>query len=120
MASAVNLTDQLEAGLRAASLRSKVIANNIANIDTPGYKRQAVQFEKLLAEAMTDGSEVDVREITPEVFEPRTTETDSTGNDVNIDEEIGEMVKNSTRYKTYMRVLIKTYQQMEQAMRTEM
>ena len=35
-------------GLNAAQLRSKTIANNIANINTPNYKRKYVKFEETL------------------------------------------------------------------------
>lgn len=36
----------------AAWLRNETIANNIANYDTPGYKRQDVDFEDALKEAL--------------------------------------------------------------------
>ena len=45
----------LERSLDAATLRQKVIANNIANVDTPFFKRSVVQFEDLLQSEM-DGS----------------------------------------------------------------
>ena len=35
----------LEKALAGSSLRHKVISNNIANINTPGYKRMEVSFE---------------------------------------------------------------------------
>ena len=36
----------------AAWTRNDVLANNIANMDTPGYKRQDVDFESQLKQAM--------------------------------------------------------------------
>ena len=33
-------------------LRSEVLTNNIANVDTPGYKRKDVSFEKYLNSAL--------------------------------------------------------------------
>ena len=39
------IVDYLEAGLKVSGLRGKVIANNIANLNTPGFKRSAVEFE---------------------------------------------------------------------------
>lgn len=39
-------------GLDAASARSKAISNNIANINTKGYKRQYVTFEENLNQSM--------------------------------------------------------------------
>ena len=38
----------LDRAADAASLRNTAIANNIANVDTPGYKRQDVDFESIL------------------------------------------------------------------------
>lgn len=40
----------LKKGLDASSLRSRAISNNIANINTKGYKRQYVSFEESLKE----------------------------------------------------------------------
>lgn len=42
----------LKKALDAASLRHQVIANNIANVDTPGYKRADVTFEEELKFAL--------------------------------------------------------------------
>jgi len=41
----LNILSVLEAGLDAAALRQKVIAHNIANISTPGFKGSRVSFE---------------------------------------------------------------------------
>ncbi len=38
----------LDKAADAAWLRDQCIANNIANVDTPGYKRQDVDFESVL------------------------------------------------------------------------
>ena len=43
----------LNKSLQASSLRHKVIANNIANINTPLFKRSEVSFENQLAEALS-------------------------------------------------------------------
>ena len=42
----------LDKAADAAWLRNELIANNIANQDTPGYKRKDVDFESQLTEAM--------------------------------------------------------------------
>jgi flagellar basal-body rod protein FlgB len=48
-------TAALEKSLDAASLRHQVLANNIANLNTPGYQAQTVVFEGALREALEDG-----------------------------------------------------------------
>jgi flagellar basal-body rod protein FlgB len=57
-------------GLDAQALRGKAVANNMANVTTPGYQRLEVQFESLLREHL-DGNRVKVPPVTgslPKVF----------------------------------------------------
>ena len=42
----------LDRAADAAWQRNEAISNNIANVDTPGYKRQDVAFESLLQQAL--------------------------------------------------------------------
>ena len=44
--------DYLERGLSAANLRHEVISDNLANVNTPNYKRSEVVFEELLAKEL--------------------------------------------------------------------
>ncbi|WP_238883218.1 flagellar basal body rod protein FlgB [Clostridium sp. YIM B02551] len=44
----------LKDGLKAASLRGKVISNNIANINTRGFKRSYVNFEDKFQQSLSD------------------------------------------------------------------
>lgn len=83
----------LEKALDASLLKNETIADNIANVDTPGYKRKDVRFEEFLRNAQNTDS------IEPEVV----TEYDSLnyrkdGNNVDIDAEMAEMAKNTIRY----------------------
>lgn len=42
----------LDKAADASWLRNEAISNNIANVDTPGYKRQDVAFESVLKQAL--------------------------------------------------------------------
>jgi len=44
----------MKMGLDATELRSRVIANNIANINTVGYERKYVDFEDTLTDKLED------------------------------------------------------------------
>ena len=110
------ITEYIEVAIKAASLRQAVNANNIANINTPGYRRKMVQFEKFLAKAIASGGRVSPADVAMRIYQPENTLPDSTGNDVNLETEIGQMVKNDAIYKTYVRLLSKLYRQMERAM----
>jgi len=45
----------LASALDGVSLRQRVIADNIANVDTPGYRASSVDFETQLRAAISDG-----------------------------------------------------------------
>lgn len=110
-----SVTDLLQVGIRAEGLRQQAIASNIANIETPGYRRTDVKFEDLLAKALRSPGEVDLHEIEPETFQPGNTPVKSNGNDVDLDTEIGELVKNSLRHTAYVRLLRRRFTQIEEA-----
>lgn len=105
----------LEAGLRAEAMRQQAIANNVANLQTPGYRRLDVRFEELLTKAMESGEDFDLEELEPELYQPKNTAIKGDGNDVNLEVEVGELVKNSLRQKAFVRVLNKKYNQIDQA-----
>jgi flagellar basal-body rod protein FlgB len=104
----------MERTLDASVLRQKVIANNIANVDTPYFKRSDVQFEDLLESEMNGpstpsfvGIRTDPRHFIigkkSDKFEPKiVTDENSTINNnlnnVDIDYEMSLMAKNQLRY----------------------
>ena len=51
-----NVSTVLERALDAASLREQLLVNNIANVDTPGFKRSDIDFNAALRQAMSDSS----------------------------------------------------------------
>ena len=111
-----NILDVIEAGIRVENLRQKTIANNVANLETPGYRRKDVKFTEFLAKAMDSDGAIDLKNIEPEIFQPETTAVASNGNDVSLELEVGEMVKNTLRHKALIRVLQKKYDQIDMAM----
>ena len=111
-----SVTDLLEAGIRAENLRQKTIANNIANLETPEYRRVDVKFEELLAKSMDSSGTVDLSDLEPVIYRPKQTPVKSNGNDVNLESEVGQMVKNTLRHTAYIRLLNKKYKQIELAM----
>jgi flagellar basal-body rod protein FlgB len=100
--------DLLQAGIKAEHLRQKAIASNIANLETPGYRRVDIK----------SAHNIDIEDIEPEIFRPYDTPIKSNGNDVSLEAEIGKMVENSMRHKAYVRLLSKKFQQMQQAIET--
>jgi flagellar basal-body rod protein FlgB len=106
----------IEAGIKAEGLRQKAIANNVANLETPGYRRIDVKFEELLAKSLDSSGSVDLSKLEPQIYRPRQTPVKSNGNDVSLESEVGAMIKNSLRYTTYIRLLNRKYRAIELAM----
>ena len=116
MAQPGNAISLLEAGIRAEELRQKTIASNVANIETPGYRRVDVRFEQSLAKALKSPGGLDCDEVKPEIYQPNDTPLKANGNNVNMEAEIGNLVQNSLRYTTYVRLLRRKFSQIESAM----
>ncbi len=111
----IDIAELIQVGMKATRLKGKAIANNIANMDTPGYRRKDVNFHEFMADAMQASKKGRLADVKAEFFEPMTTSVDSQGNDVDLNTEVGEMIKNGVRYKMYVRLLNKMYKQMEMA-----
>lgn len=111
----VDVVGLLESGIRAEELRQRTIASNVANLETPGYRRLDVRFEQLLTKALKSSEGTDLASLEPEVFQPESTPVKSNGNDVNMEMEIGEMLKNSFRQTAFVRLLRKKFAQIEEA-----
>ena len=112
-----SIIDLLESGMRAEGLRQQAIANNIANLNTPGFRRSDVNFQEVLNEAIKKTGPIEPNQLNTKFIQPMNTPINEFDNDISLDSEVGEMVKNSIRHKTYMLLLKKKYQQMESATR---
>jgi flagellar basal body rod protein FlgB len=58
---------------------------------------------------------VDLDAIEPQVFRPGNTPVKSNGNDISLEQEVGEMLKNTLRQTAYVRLLRKKFAQIETA-----
>ena len=89
--------------LDVAAARQKTIANNIANVETPGYKRQYVSFEEELRLVLErkNGHQIreGLRDLSPSVRTDVVSPSRPGGNNVNIDVEISDLAKVSLKYK---------------------
>lgn len=98
--------------LDAAWLRNDALSNNLANINTPGYKREDVDFDEILKNYLqnssvdllkTNSKHININGDTLESLEPRIDrETNISyrkdGNSVNIDTEMAELAKNQIKF----------------------
>lgn len=103
----------LTTALDGLALRQRVIANNIANINTPGYLAGRVMFEDALASAVRSGSGAAP---TPVMRSLEPTRMD--GNNVNLDHETLANVDTGLRYSLMLRAVDGHFGQISTAMRT--
>jgi flagellar basal-body rod protein FlgB len=87
-----------------ATLRHKVVSNNIANLNTPGYRRMQVDFEEQLAEALDSGTQ-GLAEAQPRVTETADAPARLDGNTVDLDREMGELQRTTMLFQTYTQLL---------------
>lgn len=103
----------LNSALDGLALRQRTIAENVANINTPGYQAKRVQFETALARAVEQGSGAATSTVARSL-EP--TRTD--GNNVNLDTETTLNVDTNLRYQLATQALDQTFSTVRIAMRT--
>ena len=106
---AFNYINVLDKAADASWIRNEVIANNIANVDTPGYKRQEVDFEGQLRKAMKNSryrsidervDNIDLDRLNPTTYRDHSTVSYRLdGNNVDIDTENVELASNQIRYQ---------------------
>ena len=95
----------LRIAVNGLAARQKAIANNIANIETPGYHAQKVKFEEALSSAVESGRPTRVAPAVARSLEP----TRLNGSNVNLDEETLSHVDTSMRYQLTLRALDSKY-----------
>lgn len=91
----------LTTALDASYLRNEMIAHNIANVDTPNYKRKDVTFESYLQKELNFSNEVNLNNIQPTVYTDKTDlEYRIDGNNVDIELEMVKLTENQLKYNT--------------------
>lgn len=107
---AYNYINVLNKAASASWTKNEIIANNIANVDTPDYKRKDLDFESLLSEALSDTSvhtknldkkvaNINLSSLTPNVYtEYSTLSYRYDGNNVDIDTEQAYLADNQIKY----------------------
>ncbi|HET9444252.1 MAG TPA: flagellar basal body protein, partial [Acidimicrobiales bacterium] len=87
--------DALHSALRGLAARQRVVADNVANLETPGFLAGRVGFEDALRTALGTGAAEQVSPTTGRSLAP----TGTNGNNVNLDEETLTMIDTGLRYQ---------------------
>jgi flagellar basal-body rod protein FlgB len=108
-----NTRQMVYKSMDASVLRGKVISQNLANIQTPGYQRKEVNFEEQLQNMMKakleaantqeghmpGGKGLDLGKVSPFVFEAKDETLPGEINNVDVDMEAAKMAENQIYYE---------------------
>ncbi|MBQ2982372.1 MAG: flagellar basal body rod protein FlgB [Lachnospiraceae bacterium] len=123
---AYNYINVLTKAADASWTRNEIITNNLANVDTPGYKRKDVSFQNYLLQELTSGDSTSLRNRVNDVEVGNlnaTVYTDFTelsyrldGNNVDIDTENVEFASNQLYYQTVLDTINHQFSMLKAAM----
>lgn len=123
--------DILQRSMDVSMLRQDVIANNIANADTPNFKRSAVNFESQLRAALESrnapqplqaamtrerhipfSQPIDYRDVRPQRRLDYLTTADNNGNNVDIEVESMNFLNNQLAYNLMTQSVAQQFQRL--------
>ncbi len=112
----------------ASWTRNEVIGNNIANVNTPGYKRQDIDFEQQLQQALGDSRYISMdskvrnagkKDLRPRLyFDHVNYSYRLDGNNVDIDTENVELAANQLKYQGVIASIQSEFSNLQAAMRS--
>lgn len=93
--------------IRATAIRHRVLASNLANVETPGYEAQEVTFARLLDEAQGGGSQVAglPARIQAVVAPDPDGSPRRDGNNVDLDRQMVKLAQNTTWHAGLVQIL---------------
>jgi flagellar basal-body rod protein FlgB len=128
-----NDVSSLQKGLSASWTRNSVISNNIANVDTPGFKSSSVEFEDLYQQSLEDQADgfklkktqsdhmdignPDTENVEPVIVQNSDTTNRMDGNNVDIDQQMANLAKNIIYYNALTRKVSGEFTQLGYAIR---
>ena len=120
----------------ATTLRRRVIADNIANADTPNFKRSDVNFEAFLKRALeseknkpvlemavTDEQHIpnyrptDYRDVAPVKYFDYLSTTDNNGNNVDLEQEGMLALENQMNYELMVSIVANQFSQVNSVLK---
>ncbi len=106
--------DQLGAYLDLAAFRQRLVASNLANVDTPGYRTRDINFEGEMRRAQD--------QLGPDTGTPRVIDVAGLierpdGNNVNLDRETQLLAETQLEFRLGVQLLRQQFQEITSAMK---
>ena len=111
----------LETAMQGNTVRKDVIINNIANVDTPGYKRKVAVFEESLKDSLRrarNGEKADLSGVKTTIRQiNKDLKYRLDGNNVDIEAEMLELYETSVRYDVLANSVMNNYKRINSVLR---
>jgi flagellar basal-body rod protein FlgB len=115
----------VKTSLKLRAYRHTLLASNIANVDTPGYRRKDIPFEKVM-QAYLSNKDIPLKATNPKhirdgrgsikkLAEAYETNTLGTPNNVSLEQEITELTENQVLYEATLQALAKEIERLKEA-----
>jgi len=114
--------------LKVRSYKHDLLASNIANVDTPGYRRKDIPFKKVMETYLSyQGPHISLKTTSPkhikgyrqsrlgEIIKAYEEKTLGTPNNVSLEEEMVSLTENQVLYETTLQALAKQLQMLNEA-----
>lgn len=95
--------------LDLTSVKNKAIANNIANVNTPGYRKLEVTFQEELREAVKSKNVDKINNVEEEIAFSKSAIIRKNGSNVDMDKELVEFFKSSDKHNICLEILSKKF-----------
>jgi len=127
--------DILQRNMAVSTLRRQIIANNLANVETPNFKRSALNFEAQLARALASEKQpesigvlthrnhipfrrhIDYRSVGPRVVLDYLTTAKNNGNNVDVERELLHATENQMMYELMSSAVSHQFRQVNTVLR---
>ncbi len=128
----LRVIEALSKGLDGANLRHTVISNNLANAETPNFKRVQVSFENELKLALSGSNGLEgvitnkkhipinsrpLEEVKPRLYNTREQSLRNDKNNVDVNIEMAEMSANTVQFNALITLLTRKISMLKMAMR---
>lgn len=115
-----------EQGLSVIWQKQQVIAQNIANQDTPGYNCKYLDFYAVLKDKLENSSVIGGKaakgekqlQLVTKIYEDTITNTQPDGNNVDVDSQSNELVKVQLQYQALKNQMNGEFTRLRSAMKT--
>ena len=90
--------------MSVSTKRHEVLAQNLANVNTPNYLAKRVDFEKAFRKALDRGVD-DALDVEATVVDDDKARVKADGNSVHLEQEMGRLQKNQLMFEVYSSLL---------------